>query len=233
MRFGTTMKKLKKQSATTKMINEDASNYEGSIIMQAIVSHSLIWKANGGDAEGDGSFQFDPNTSVKTKLQQVDVYPDLSYDDGYAKSTYVVYTNLPDLHEVIKSFDRWLSNFVSTELMDGEEMVSPGELKYSVSINTNDIVLRGLTQGDNKNPSITFKASTDFVSKFENDEIDNWNNVRVQVKGDFGKLDLTTQSKPGIKDVIDENGNMIIEQILPSLILSFRAEQMVDSQADK
>lgn len=202
-------------------INE-AANYEGSIIIQAIVSNSLQWVVSAG------SILFNQN-DIRTRLEQVDIFPDLSYDKGEAKSTYVVYKSPSDLQVILENFDVWFTNYI-TSTQNLQEPLEPKQIDYKVTIKTNSVVYRGLTGNDTQSPQIIFKASTDFVTNFEGNKIDNWNSVIVEIESSFGKFKITNSGDLSISQITDSDGNMIVEQVLPSLMLSFHAKQSISPE---
>jgi len=192
-------------------LNEQ-ENYEGSVIIQTVVSHNISWQVT------DGNIIFRPDNN-KCKLHQVDVFPDLGFNKGEAESTYVVYTNPVHLNALLERIDQWFRTYFTSS---GREIKEP--MNYTVTISTDNIVYRGLSDVNEDNRvGITFKASTDFVKKFGDQQIDNWNNINMVVTGNIssGKLMINTESTPNIKNIIDGDGNLLIEQVLPSLQINF------------
>ena len=222
---------------------ENVSAKDGGVIFQVILSHDISWSI----AEGQTKFE---QYKVNTTIHEIDIFPDLNFKKGEATSTYYILSEAVLLKQKLDL----LTEFVKKQLVKdySDEVLSRASNRYenitdnivkestekyfkgtnfNININTNKIVFRGVASSlDSGSPKIVLKASTHMVDTLENQTIDNWKNVSLNVTGNGANLTISQNSDVKISEVSEydrvENKfeNSLVELILPSLILKFTCD---------
>jgi len=222
---------------------ENVSAKDGGVIFQVILSHDISWSI----AEGQTKFE---QYKVNTTVHEIDIFPDLNFKKGEATSTYYILSEAVLLKQKLDL----LTEFVKKQLVKdySDEVLSRASNRYenitdnivkestekyfkgtnfNININTNKIVFRGVASSlDSGSPKIVLKASTHMVDTLENQTIDNWKNVSLNVTGNGANLTISQNSDVKISEVSEydrvENKfeNSLVELILPSLILKFTGD---------
>lgn len=222
---------------------ENVSARDGGVIFQVILSHDISWSIS----EGQTKFE---QYKVNTTIHEIDVFPDLNFKKGSATSTYYILSEAVLLKQKLDL----LTEFIKKQLVKDyeDEVLSMASNRYEnitdliikestekyfkgtnfkVNIKTNRLVFRGVASSlDSGSPKIVLKASTHMVDTLENQTIDNWGNVNLNVSGNGANLTITQGSNIRISEIREydrvENKfeNSLVELILPSLILKFTGD---------
>ena len=106
---------------------------------------------------------------------------------------------------------------------------------FKVNIKTNRLVFRGVSSSlDGGTSKIVLKASTHMVDTLENQVIDNWKNVSMNISGTGANLNINnTNGIANISeyDIVDKKmESSLIELLLPSLIISLKGDSVETSK---
>ena len=186
---------------------ENVSAKDGGVIFQVILSHDISWNIV------DGITKFEQYT-VDTKIHEIDVFPDLNFKKATATSTYYILSEAVLLKQkldlltefikkqLVKDYDLEISsmssgidqNITDTIIKESTEKYFE-KTSFKVNITTNRLVFRGVASSlDSGSPKIVLKASTHMVDTLENQTVNNWNNVRLNVSGNGANTGTVTPS---------------------------------------
>ena len=226
---------------------EEVSAKDGGILFQTISSNDLSFNIV------DGITKFE-QYNVNTNLHQLDVFPDLDFKKASATSTYYILSETVILKQKLDLLTEWIKKKLILDY--GQELTSITSGKqdnltrtiidsttnkyfvntnFKVNIKTNRLVFRGVSSSlDSGTSKIVLKASTHMVDTLENQVIDNWKNVSMNISGTGANININNAN--GIAnvseyDIVDKKmENSLVELLLPSLIISLKGDSVETSK---
>jgi hypothetical protein len=215
---------------------ENSSAKDGGVIFQAKVSHDISWTIE------NGRTVFNQN-SIKTKLHEVKVFPDLNYKSGQATSVYYVLSEINILKRKFDLASRFIKRQISPQYSveldaapDREDNLNERHFmntQYQVNLKTNKIILREIsTSGiDTGSPSVVLKISTGLADQADGQLLDPWSNFNVKVNGSGINMEISESSNVKISaakeyDLIENKSDLIFQTIIPSLHLKFAGDRV-------
>ena len=173
---------------------EEVSAKDGGILFQTISSNNLSFNIVNGMTKFE-------QYNVNTDLHQLDVFPDLNFKKASATSTYYILSETVILKQKLDLLTEWIKKKLILDY--GQELTSITSGKqdnltktiidsttnkyfvntnFKVNIKTNRLVFRGVSSSlDSGVSKIVLKASTHMVDTLENQVIDNWKNVSMNI----------------------------------------------------
>lgn len=226
---------------------EEVSAKDGGIIFQTIVSHDLNFNIINGITKFE-------QYNVNTTLHQLDVFPDLDFKKASATSTYYILSEAVILKQKLDLLTEWVKKRLIRDYEQELNSITSGNVEnltksiidsttekyfsntsFTISIKTNRLVFRGVSSSlDSGTSKIVLKASTHMVDTLENQTIDNWKNVNLQISGNGANENINSQN--GIAningyDIIDKKmETSLVELLLPSLIINMKGDSIETSK---
>ena len=127
--------------------SDEISAKDGGFIFQAILNYDLGWAIVDGETSLD-------QKNIQGWLNQVDVFPDLKFDEGHATLTYVILSEVNLLKRKFElaseAIKRIISHEYAKEMEGGDPVSSPlvetsrRTIPFTVNLTSNRVFLKYL-----------------------------------------------------------------------------------------